>query len=225
MGEQRTSSAPEPALRTALDGSAAMDLEQIGSAVDAARAPAGAPAPPVTSTQFLVALSLLRGLREHLAGWEPELIDAARTHGASWADLAPALGVASRQAAERRALRLRPGDGSTPTGDGRVSAERDRRAGQRAVDTWSRARAADLRQLAGQITALTDLPAAADPDLSALRTALGQNDPAALLIPLVNTRAHLGPGHHALAERLDTLSASTDAVRRDTHDQRHHPGT
>ena len=45
---------------------------------------------------LLEALALLRGLREHIAGWEPELITAARAAGASWAQLAPALGVTSR---------------------------------------------------------------------------------------------------------------------------------
>src|SRR3954451_15992176 len=77
----------------------------------------------------LAALTLLRHLREELAEWEPRLIAAARSHGASWIQLAPALGVASRQAAERRYLRLRPDDtGEATTGEQRVRAERDRRA-------------------------------------------------------------------------------------------------
>src|SRR5437763_16030294 len=59
-------------------------------------------------TDALAALTLLRHLREELAEWEPRLIAAAREHGASWIQLAPALGVASRQAAERRYLRPRP---------------------------------------------------------------------------------------------------------------------
>ena len=82
------------------------------------------------------ALTLLRELREELAGWEPQLIEAARALNTSWADLAPALGVASRQAAERRYLRLRPApDGTSGTGDERVAAERDKRAGDKAVAT------------------------------------------------------------------------------------------
>jgi hypothetical protein len=226
MSERNRRSAPpseaEPALRTGAEGSAATDLAQIGSAVSAARTTQPGTPPPINSTQFLVALALLRGLREHLAGWEPELIDAARAHGASWADLAPALGVASRQAAERRALRLRPGDNAAAaTGDQRVSAERDRRAGQRAVNTWARHNAADLRQLAGQISALTDLPTNAAADLDALRTALGQHDPATLLTPLADTRPHLAANHPTLTEQLDTLDANTASVRRRSTAQRH----
>jgi len=38
-----------------------------------------------------------------------ELIGAARAAGISWAELAPAMGVTSRQAAERRYLRVRRG--------------------------------------------------------------------------------------------------------------------
>ncbi|MGW3852971.1 HSP18 transcriptional regulator, partial [Streptomyces fagopyri] len=57
----------------------------------------------------LSALLMLREIREQLAGWESGLIETARRQGASWADLAGPLGVASRQAAERRYLRLRPG--------------------------------------------------------------------------------------------------------------------
>ncbi len=103
-----------------------------------------------------------RGAGEAHAYWESGLIETARAAGASWADLADPLGVASRQAAERRYLRLRPGpEGST--GEQRVRATRDRRAGDRSITTWARENAADLRSLAGRITALADLPAAAGP--------------------------------------------------------------
>lgn len=43
-------------------------------------------------------------MRERLAGWETGLIETARHQGASWADLAHPLGVASRQAAALRYL-------------------------------------------------------------------------------------------------------------------------
>ena len=102
---------------------------------------------------------LLRQVREQLAGWETGLIETARDAGASWADLAHPLGVASRQAAERRYLRGRPGPAGT-TGEQRVTATRQARAADRTTASWARANAADLRRLAGQITALTDLPAA-----------------------------------------------------------------
>src|SRR4051794_30847186 len=79
--------------------------------------------------RLLAALETVRRLRDDLTRWEPQLIGAARELGVSWAEIAPALGVASRQAAERRYLRLSP-DASAPnlTGEQRVQAARDRRA-------------------------------------------------------------------------------------------------
>src|SRR5687768_10375102 len=87
---------------------------------------------PSGPEEALAALLLLREMRRQLAGWETGLIEAARDAGASWADLAQPLGVASRQAAERRYLRLRPGAAGT-TGEQRVQATRDRRAANRTV--------------------------------------------------------------------------------------------
>jgi hypothetical protein len=205
---------------------AAASLERIGAAVRDARTGPAAGAPPISSAQFLVALALLRELRGQIAAWEPDLIDAARSHGASWAQLAPALGVASRQAAERRYLRLRPSGGDeASTGDQRVAAERDKRAADRAVSHWARDNAAGLRQLAGQISALTDLPAAADTPLDELRAALGDNDAASLLAPLADTLAHLTPGHPALAAQVRDIAHDTASVRRDTQERRRAPDT
>jgi hypothetical protein len=196
---------------------AAAGLERIEAAIDTARSE---PARP-DSAQFLVALALLRQVREQLAGWEPELIEAARASGASWAQLAPALGVASRQAAERRALRLRPGaDAAATTGDQRVSAERDRRAGVRAVDAYARDHSADLRVLAAQVGGVTGLPEAADAPMAALHAALGGADAAALLAPLRDARAHLGDGHEHLTERIDALSGAAEDARADAQAQR-----
>lgn len=153
----------------------------------------------------LASLLLLRQIREQLAGWETGLIENARDAGASWADLAQPLGVASRQAAERRYLRGRPGPAGT-TGEQRVQATRDRRAAQRTTTAWARSNAADLRRLAGQITALTDLPDAARLPLTALHTALSHDDPTDLIAPLTATRPHLATTHPALAAQLDTLT-------------------
>src|SRR3954454_3421946 len=124
-------------------------VRRLHEAVTAARARAA------DHEQLLAALAVLRLLREELAAWEPELITAARAAGASWVALAPALGVASRQAAERRYLRLRPSDTGEATGEARVRAERDRRAGDRAVAGWARENSATLRELAGQVSAAT----------------------------------------------------------------------
>ncbi|GAA2445012.1 DUF3156 family protein [Streptomyces pulveraceus] len=156
--------------------------------------------------QALASLMLLRQVREQLAGWETGLIETARDTGASWADLAPPLGVASRQAAERRYLRGRPGPAGT-TGEQRVTATRQARAADRTAAAWARRNAADLRRLAGQITALTDLPAAARRPLSELHAALAHDDPADLIAPLTATRPHLAAAHPDLAARLDTLTA------------------
>ncbi|MEE1768098.1 type III effector protein [Streptomyces sp. JV185] len=155
--------------------------------------------------QALASLLLLRQVREQLAGWETGLIETARDAGASWADLAHPLGVASRQAAERRYLRGRPGPAGT-TGEQRVTATRQARAADRSAAAWARRNAADLRRLAGQITALTDLPPASRRPISELHAALAHDDPADLIAPLTATRPHLAAAHPDLTARLDTLT-------------------
>ncbi|AKL64402.1 MULTISPECIES: hypothetical protein [unclassified Streptomyces] len=164
----------------------------------------------------LAALLMLREVREQLAGWESGLIETAREQGASWAELAGPLGVASRQAAERRYLRLRPGAAGS-TGEERVQATR---AADRNVTAWARDNAADLRRLAGQITALTDLPDAAAAAVGELNRALANNDAARLVRPLTDTRAHLRPQDRALVDHLDAMTRHTDHLSRDSHDRR-----
>ncbi|WP_323746906.1 HSP18 transcriptional regulator [Catenulispora pinisilvae] len=218
-GPQGTQGEAEAA--TALDAGSALD--QVLAAVSALRAapvtaagPAGAGGGPLSGPQVLAALTLLRELRAEIAGWEPELIEAARRRGTSWVELAPALGVASRQAAERRFLRLRPSATPGPvTGEQRVTAERDRRAGDRAARAWARDNAAGLRQLAGQISALTDLPRGAAHDVAAVRHALGGDDAADLLGPLEQARPHLEAGHPGLAEAIGAVDENTRRARRD----------
>ncbi|MFF4283154.1 type III effector protein [Streptomyces kronopolitis] len=165
----------------------------------------GGPGSGPGSEQALASLMLLRQVRERLAGWETGLIETARDAGASWADLASPLGVASRQAAERRYLRGRPGPAGT-TGEQRVTATRQARAADRNLAIWARRHAADLRRLAGQITALTDLPPAACSPLNELHAALAHNDPAGLIAPLAATRPHLATAHPDLTARLDALT-------------------
>ncbi|MFC9250796.1 HSP18 transcriptional regulator [Amycolatopsis thailandensis] len=177
---------------------------------------------PVT---LLAALESLRVLREEFASWEPELIEAARAEGVSWALLAPALGVASRQAAERRFLRLRPSDGGERTGEARVDAERDRRAGDRAVAEWARRNSAMLRQVAGQAGAVEGLSAEGRKSADKLNMALGENDVADLLTPLADMRDHLTADHLHLADRLGAISEHTGQVRQDALDSRRRPAT
>lgn len=181
-------------------------LNAIDDALRAARqkTPSGPDAGP-GAEQALASLSLLRQVREQLAGWETGLIEVARDAGASWADLAQPLGVASRQAAERKYLRGRPGPAGT-TGEQRVTATRQARAADRSIAAWARRNAADLRRLAGQITALTDLPAAARRPVSELHAALAHDDPSDLIAPLTAARPHLGAAHTGLAAQLDTLT-------------------
>lgn len=200
------------AFRAALAALAAID-----EAVRAARA-ATAPdaAPHDSSEEALTALLLLRELREQLAEWEPGFIEAARDAGASWAELAHPLGVTSRQAAERRYLRVRPGGAGT-TGEQRVQATRDRRAADRSVTAWARGNAAELRQLAGQIAALDTLP---PPTRNALSEALADSDPALLLEPLTHTLGHLAGPHPDLAERVGTLTSRTAHLRHESDQRR-----
>ncbi len=100
---------------------------------------------------------MLREVREQLADGECVLIENARGRGASWAELAGPLGVASRRAAELRYLRLRPGTAGS-TCEQRVQPARDSRAADCTVSAWARDRAACLRRLAGQVTSLSGLP-------------------------------------------------------------------
>ncbi|WP_116202901.1 HSP18 transcriptional regulator [Amycolatopsis circi] len=168
----------------------------------------------------MAALSALRALRDQFGEWEPELIAAARAAGASWAALAPALGVASRQAAERRYLRLRPSATGETTGEARVDAERDRRAGDRAVADWARRNAAVLRRLAAEASSAPGLDADGQESADRLGMALGEDDVTNLLLPLADVRAHLEPRHAALADRVGEVGEHTDRLRQDAAGQR-----
>lgn len=175
-----------------------------------------------SAADALDALTLLRHVQAELAAWEPALITAAREHGASWGQLAPVLGVASRQAAERRYLRVRPPGAGEPagTGDERIQAERDRRASDRAVSDWARRNAAVLRQIGGQVGAVSGLPAAAQRQISLVVQALGSDDVADLLLPLAGSSTHLQPRYPDLAGRVDAIAQQAEQLRRDAHARR-----
>ncbi|WP_016905926.1 hypothetical protein [Streptomyces xiaopingdaonensis] len=200
---------------------ASVALGTMDEAVRAARTPPedrpaeAEAAGTASSEQALAALLLLRRLRDELAGWEPALIEVARAAGASWAELAHPLGVASRQAAERRYLRVRPGRPGD-TGEQRVQDTRKRRAGDRAVAAWARGNAADLRQLAARIATLTGLP---DEASGPLVRALSADDPTHLLAPLSEARPYVAPRDSALTHRLDTLARQADELRGATGEQ------
>lgn len=177
----------------------------------------------IAPADLLGALTVLRHLREELAAWEPRLITAARELGVSWAGLAPALGVTSRQAAERRYLRLRPSANGEQTAEERVRAERTRRAGDRVVAAWARENSGTLRRLAGQIGALEGLPASAQERVDLVNDALADNDPASLLSPLAGTHSHLRSTHAELADQVESVGRQTERLRRDVRDRRDEP--
>jgi hypothetical protein len=170
---------------------------------------------------LLAALVALRGLREEIASWEAPLIAAAREAGVSWADLAPALGLSSRQAAERRYLRLQPSGPADARGvEERVRDERDRRAGDRAVAAWARGNSGALRGLAGRIGAIEGLPTAAQHRVDVVQEALGDDDASALLHPLAAAGPHLGAAHADLARQVRTVTDHLDDLRRETTERR-----
>lgn len=203
----------------ALPGSTAADLVRLVHGA--------LPNPDTTAdaATILAALRLLRALREELGGWEPRLIDAARTLGVSWNELAPALGVASRQAAERRYLRLRPArpDETSDTRDQRVQNERDRRAGDRAAADWARRHAGALRRVAARVADLHDLTNLDEParqSVDRVRRTLGEDDGAALLAPLRDARDTLGGSHAALTRSIDDVLGGAESSRGDTRQHR-----
>lgn len=113
----------------------------------------------LSPTDLLAALLVLRKLRDDFTVAEGHLIEAARKKDVTWARIAPALEVKSRQAAERRYLRLcgnahdaNPGR----TQRERVENERDSRAGQRAKRQWVEDHAAEVRALALRLAAVAD---------------------------------------------------------------------
>jgi hypothetical protein len=175
---------------------------------------------------LLSALVQLRDLRDTLTEWEPALIGAARSRGVTWAEIAPALGLSSRQAAERRYLRLnpRPQDAPSTTREERVDAARDQRSADRAVAGWARDNAATLRQLAGQITALEGLHPSAGGSLDRIQAALGGDDAAELVGALSDIGPPLSSSHPALADRVSAINQTTDRIRAADRDRRNSKG-
>jgi hypothetical protein len=192
---------------------------------------------------LLTGLENLHEIRGYLDRWEPALITAARERGLTWAQIAPALGLASRQAAERRYLRLNPHAVDTPgsTRELRVEATRNQRSADRAVADWAREHAAELRQLAGQLTALDSADAsrpgrrnrsgarsADQPAFDRLRAALAGDDVADLVDPLTSlddtVHAQLRTNHPDLADQVVALERTTDQIRGDDLIRRNAPG-
>ncbi|KPI15420.1 hypothetical protein OV450_2558 [Actinobacteria bacterium OV450] len=230
---------------------AAMDVALRGAGHEAPEAPeaveAAGAGPGPGSEQASASLMLLRQVREQLTGGETGPIETAPDAGASRPDLARPLRVASRQAAERRHLRGRPGAAAT-TEEQHVTATRQARAADRPTASRAhtnagrprhrhpaRTNAADLCRLAGQITALGNLAPEASSARPLSRAALH----AALGDTSVSPRcrrdrgALRAPGRHAPlppTASSNPWTPSTTGVRRqpqtmtDSHAEPHHAG-
>ena len=75
--------------------------------------------------EILAELARLRTVRQDLDRAERELIEEAREQGVGWARIAESLGLATRQAAEQRLLRLSAGTSRDPS-HGRVLRQEQR---------------------------------------------------------------------------------------------------
>lgn len=159
---------------------------------------------------------LLREVREQLADWATGLIEAARDAGASWADLAQPLGVASRQAAERRYLCLRP-DPANRRRTRQSHPRPPRRQPHRG--RLGRNNAADLRRLADQITTLTTSPPTPTPPSSTSTRPSPTTAPPTSSPPLAATAPHLQHNHPDLATRIETLTRHAEQLRHHSNDQ------
>lgn len=130
----------------------------------------------------LAALSVVPERRAELDGLERALIDTARDAGASWTQIADALGLRSRQAAEQRRLRLdAPGDRRDP------NKTRERRQRQQAGDAAAGEQIVALRAAVRELTTAIDRTAGWDdqgPRARLARRTLGiarDADPGALV--------------------------------------------
>ncbi|MDW5325969.1 hypothetical protein [Plantactinospora sp. KLBMP9567] len=190
------------------------------AAVLAAASGAGAGRP-----EPLAALRRLGGLRAGLDEAERRLVEAAREQRASWAQIATALGLASRQAAEQRWVRL---SGAATRDPARVRVERKR---QQSVDTAFGAEISRLR--AAVVTAHRQLGTEPDRDdwhplVRLAHTTLGlagSADPGGLYalatravddlerVPAEQFGGALPDALHRLRQALDQASPASEAGR------------
>ncbi|HEX6497879.1 MAG TPA: hypothetical protein VF054_02485 [Micromonosporaceae bacterium] len=98
----------------------------------------------------LEALTQIMRVREDLDDLECAAIDAARRAGAGWAEVAAALGLRSRQAAEQRRVRL------AARRTGRGTADRSARRRQQTVDAPVRSGITALRDAAVELATVID---------------------------------------------------------------------
>ena len=118
---------------------------------------------------------------------------------------------------------LRPGRDAGLTREQRIQATRDERAGDRAVAAWARENAAELRQIAGQVSAVAGLTSAGRRDAKTLESSLTEDDPTSLIVPLADMREHLVDEHARLAAQVDAVGQKVRRVRRETQRRRDTP--
>ncbi|MEU7823059.1 hypothetical protein [Catellatospora sp. NPDC049133] len=138
---------------------AALDASLVVAAHNQARFSAEG----LSGQDALAALVLRRSAVAALAGLEAALIRAARDSGIPWNDIAQAVGVESRQAAERRYLRL-CADREGLDLDQRIEQERDAHAATRARRHWAHDHGPRLQELCARL--LAALPDASGQGLS-----------------------------------------------------------
>ena len=169
------------------------------------------------------ALTLVTALRADLDRAEQRLIARARQSGASWRDIAAALGLRSRQAAEQRWLRLRAATSRDP------AVAREHRHRQRAVDHAAGPAVAKLRAevdaLHGLLVAVPDRPGTAGKLVDLARSTLGAaaDAPPGGLLDLARLAlrdlaavpaAHLGLPVVEALRRLSARAEAADPTRR-----------
>ncbi|MEK8175042.1 hypothetical protein NKH77_56085 [Streptomyces sp. M19] len=118
------------AVRAAADGYGALD---------------GADRPEVPAEDVLAALTQLDEARAAMDTLERDLTRAARDRGASWQQVADALGLTSRSSAESRHVRLER-DAASYRRDRHPELQRAERARDRAGHAWCHANEARLRE-------------------------------------------------------------------------------
>lgn len=178
---------------------------------------------PVVAADVLDALRVVRELREALDRHELGLMRIGRKRTVTWRQMADALGLGSRQAAEQRKQRLEAG----VAGDGRneVTARASSKA-RTDEARWFADNRASIEQLAG-ILALTPFqsPAAQD-DAESLADLLADDEPStgqlltwiSQILDELKRTGEVPPGLHSVLKAAGHLVGRWCEVRPPIHD-------
>lgn len=173
----------------------------------------------VPAEDILAALAHMDQAREHLDTMELRLIKEARGRGVSWQRLAEAQGLATRQSAETRALRLERGAQLR----GRdVASQRLEKARDRAADAWCHEHEHRVREVSERLFDtssgwdLESIGGTARVDLHAIGELLASDgSPVALVQRLESVRYHLAPHSGEAPEPTGKQAASASQARTD----------